>query len=60
MTKLHGRGGKREGAGRPRKVQDRARITIDLERTTLEKLDEFRHEKSRAEFLRELITNCLG
>jgi len=53
----HNWGGKRDGAGRPQKFAEYARITISLDAADLERLDKYceRRGEKRSEVIQRLI-----
>ena len=59
--KKSGRGGARAGSGRPRIVQDPARIGVDFERRDMDALHELakRRETSVADLIRRAVSQYL-
>ena len=59
--KASARGGKRKGAGRPRVLEDRARLMVHLEQSDLDSLQEIaeEEEKSVGQVIREILSRHL-
>ena len=59
--KASARGGKRKGAGRPRVLEDRARLMVHLEQSDLDSLQEIaeEEEKSVGQVIRGILSRHL-
>ena len=55
------RGGRREGAGRPRVLKDRARLMVHLEKDDLDSLQEIAEEEAKpvGQVIREILSRHL-